>query len=94
MIDLPYIDSRSTACVFIAMLSRLAKKPNISSTTASMAEVDTNDNRIRLTEYNKAAIIRTPLLPFRERSHAVTGRLMICPTGRANNTIPNPASLR
>ena len=91
--DRPYNASTPTACVFIDILKRLPQKPNTNSTADNSHMVGAKPNNIKVSGYNSEVMITILRLPNRATSQPENGRLIINPTGKANNTAPRPASL-
>ncbi len=92
--DLPYNFSTPTACVFIAMFTRLDAIPNKNKADTSCATEFANDNGIKRSGYNKAPAITIFLLPKREQASLIKVGLPLILTGSAKRTPPRAPSLR
>ncbi len=78
----------------MAMLTRFENNPNKNNADVS-CKVDPAEARSNnVNGYNNAPVITDILLPKRDTSQPEIGRLIIKPTGNANNTPPRPASLK
>jgi hypothetical protein len=71
-----------------------AHKPNSNKARTNWVELVVVDRSTRVSGYSKEAMSITGFVPNLADSHADKGKLINCPTGNANSTRPNPASVK